>query len=44
MNFLRPRRLRTLTVEAHPRKQPHLSAASGYPRLITMDMGGTSQS
>ena len=29
MNFLRPRRLRTLTVRAHPRGQPHLSAASG---------------
>ena len=29
MNFLRPRRLRTLTVKAHPRGQPYLSAASG---------------
>ena len=29
MNSLRPKRLRTLTVSAHPRGQPHLSAASG---------------
>ena len=29
MNSLRPKRLRTLTVNGHPRGQPHLSAASG---------------
>ena len=29
MNILRPKRLRTLTVNGHPRGQPHLSAASG---------------
>ena len=29
MNSLQPKRLRTLTVNGHPRGQPHLSAASG---------------
>lgn len=29
MNSLRPKRLRTLTVNGHPRGQPYLSAASG---------------